>query len=58
MGPLYGKMFRGFSKELEGIDEISANDFSKALEEMSIRFRQFHLPNLEIKHSLIPYSLP
>ncbi len=34
MGPLYGKMFRGFSKELEGLNEISASDFAKALEAM------------------------
>ncbi len=36
MGPLYGKMFRGFSKELDGVEEISAPDFAKALEAMLI----------------------
>ncbi len=29
-------MFRGFSKELDGVEEISAPDFAKALEAMLI----------------------
>jgi len=34
MGPLYGKMFKGFSTVLQGIDQISAVDFGKALDAM------------------------
>ena len=34
MGPLYGKLFRGFAKELNGKDEIGINEMGAALEEM------------------------
>jgi len=34
MGPLYGKMFKGFSTALQGIDRIDAGGFGKALEAM------------------------
>ena len=34
MGPLYGKMFRGFSKALEGKDVIGINEMGEALESM------------------------
>jgi phosphoenolpyruvate---glycerone phosphotransferase subunit DhaL len=34
MGPLYGKMFRGFATELEGEDEIGIEDFGNALNGM------------------------
>lgn len=34
MGPLYGKMFRGFAKELEGKEEIDLQTMASALEAM------------------------
>lgn len=34
MGPLYGKLFRGFAKELDGKTEIEINDMVAALEGM------------------------
>ncbi len=34
MGPLYGKMFRGFAKEISGKDEIAVEDLAAALEGM------------------------
>ncbi|TFH28284.1 MAG: dihydroxyacetone kinase subunit L [Bacteroidia bacterium] len=34
MGPLYGKMFRGFAKELEGKEEIDIHAMAAALEAM------------------------
>jgi len=34
MGPLYGKMFRGFAKELEGKEEIDLQAMASALEAM------------------------
>jgi len=34
MGPLYGKMFRGFAKELEGKEEIDLQTMVSALEAM------------------------
>jgi dihydroxyacetone kinase-like protein len=34
MGPLYGKMFKGFSMVLQGNDQIDAGGFGKALEAM------------------------
>lgn len=34
MGPLYGKLFRGFAKELNGKDEIGIEDIGAALEGM------------------------
>ena len=34
MGPLYGKMFRGFSKALEGKDAIGIDEMGEALESM------------------------
>lgn len=34
MGPLYGKLFKGFAKELKGKDEISMADFNAALSAM------------------------
>ena len=34
MGPLYGKLFRGFAKELNGKEEIEIDDMARALEAM------------------------
>jgi len=34
MGPLYGKMFKGFAAELEGKNEIGIEEFGKALNAM------------------------
>lgn len=34
MGPLYGKMFRGFANELEGKNEIGKEEFGEALNAM------------------------
>ncbi len=34
MGPLYGKLFRGFAKELDGKADIEINDMANALEGM------------------------
>jgi phosphoenolpyruvate---glycerone phosphotransferase subunit DhaL len=34
MGPLYGKMFKGFASELEGISEIGIEEFGNALHAM------------------------
>jgi phosphoenolpyruvate---glycerone phosphotransferase subunit DhaL len=34
MGPLYGKMFKGFSTALQGLDQIDAGGFGKALDAM------------------------
>ena len=34
MGPLYGKLFRGFAKELDGKQEIGMEDMALALNEM------------------------
>lgn len=34
MGPLYGKMFKGFASELEGKNEIGIKEFGKALTAM------------------------
>jgi phosphoenolpyruvate---glycerone phosphotransferase subunit DhaL len=34
MGPLYGKMFRGFATELEGKNQIDMDDFGNALNAM------------------------
>ena len=34
MGPLYGKLFRGFSKALEGKEEIGVEEMGAALENM------------------------
>ncbi len=36
MGPLYGKLFRGFAKILEGKTEIEISDMCAAMEEMLI----------------------
>ena len=36
MGPLYGKMFRGFANELEGVDEIDAVAFGSSLNAMRL----------------------
>ena len=34
MGPLYGKLYRGFAKELNGKEEIGRNEMGAALEAM------------------------
>ncbi|MDB4584681.1 dihydroxyacetone kinase subunit DhaL [Draconibacterium sp.] len=34
MGPLYGKLYRGFAKELNGIEEIGIEDMGAALDGM------------------------
>lgn len=34
MGPLYGKLFKGFAKELKGKDEVGIEDFNFALSAM------------------------
>lgn len=34
MGPLYGKLYRGFAKELSGVEEIGATEMASALEAM------------------------
>jgi phosphoenolpyruvate---glycerone phosphotransferase subunit DhaL len=34
MGPLYGKMFKGFSAALQGIEQIDTGSFGKALDAM------------------------
>lgn len=34
MGPLYGKFFKGFAKELQGVEEISMEDYNRALAAM------------------------
>lgn len=34
MGPLYGKLYRGFAKELSGIEEIGIKEMGAALEAM------------------------
>lgn len=34
MGPLYGKFFKGFAKALEGVEEISMEDYNTALAAM------------------------
>lgn len=31
MGPLYGKFFKGFAKEIDGKEQIDVNDFGQAL---------------------------
>lgn len=31
MGPLYGKFFKGFAKEIDGLEEIGIEDFNRAI---------------------------